>query len=241
MPRKWYEAPVIQIKELSPNTKSFLLALDDLDDFHFLAGQFITLDLPIGDKRNQRWRSYSLANAPERSRILELSVVKLDQGLASQYLFNVLKIGDYIKFKGPEGGFVLPENIVHDMVFICTGTGIAPFRSMLWDILKHKKPHKKIHLIFGTRTREGILYADELEYFKEHVEGFKYSVALSREDTKAYYFGYVHQIYLEQYSEARSDVQFYLCGWTQMIDEAVINLVATLKYKPGQVKYELYG
>lgn len=241
MPRKWFEAPVIQIKDLSPNTKSFLLALDDPKSFDFRAGQFITLDLPIGEKRNQRWRSYSIANDPSGSRLLELCVVKLENGLASEFLFHELKIGDFIKFKGPEGGFVLPDPIDHDMVMICTGTGIAPFRSMLWDLFRSNKPHKKLHLIFGTRTEEGILYKNELEFFSRNLDGFEYSVALSREKSDAFYQGYVHRIYQEKYSETKDDIKFYLCGWTAMIDEAVVNLVAKMKYKPEQVKYELYG
>lgn len=241
MARRWYEAPVIQIKDLSPNTKSFLIALDDPKEFDFQAGQFITFDLPIGDKRNQRWRSYSIANAPDGGRLLELCIVKLEQGLASNYLFNELKLGDFLKFKGPEGGFVLPEQIDHDMIFICTGTGLAPFRSMLWDILLHNKPHQAIHLIFGTRFKEGILYLNELNYFQEKLEGFEYSIALSREDSEGCYKGYVHQVYMEKFSEPKEEIKFYLCGWTQMVDEAVANLLTKLKYKPDQVKYELYG
>jgi CDP-4-dehydro-6-deoxyglucose reductase len=241
MPRRWYEAPVIKIKDLSPNTRSFLIALDNANDFNFQAGQFITLDLPIGDKRNQRWRSYSISNGPDGGRMLELCIVKLDHGLASNYLFEQLNVGDFLKFKGPEGGFVIPGEIDHDMIMVCTGTGIAPFRSMLWDIYQHEIPHQKIHLIFGTRHKEGVLYKGELDFFKAHLDGFNYSVALSRDETDYYYKGYVHQVYMKAYAETREDIKFYLCGWTQMVDEAVTNILTKLNYQPSQVKYELYG
>jgi CDP-4-dehydro-6-deoxyglucose reductase len=241
MPRKWYHAPVIKIQDLNPRTKQFTIALDDPNTFSFKAGQFITLDLPIGDKRTQRWRSYSIANSDTSGRLLELCVVHLDQGVGSDYLFNSLKPGDFLKFKGPEGGFVLPEVIDHDMIMVCTGTGIAPFRSMLWDIVHKNHPHQGIHLIFGTRDQSGILYQEELDYFKKAIQGFDYSIALSREMHEDYTHGYVHAIYQELFSEYKEDRKFYLCGWTNMVDEAVANLVVEMKNKPTQVKYELYG
>ena len=71
MPRKWYHAPVVQIKDLSPNTKSITLALDDKNDIEYKAGQFVTMDLPLGDKRAQRWRNYSISYADYGSRLLE--------------------------------------------------------------------------------------------------------------------------------------------------------------------------
>jgi phenol/toluene 2-monooxygenase (NADH) P5/A5 len=245
---KWYNSKVIRIEDASAATKRFWLKIDGVENFEFRAGQFITLDLPIGEKRLQRWRSYSISNAPDGTNVLELCIVHLEGGLASGYFFNEVKEGTTLRFKGPDGMFVLPGKIEKDLVFICTGTGVAPFRSMLHDLQKQDKPHKNIHLIFGTRHQEGILYRNDFEELVGKMPVFSYSVALSREETLPQggllfdtYKGYVHQVYLEKYAMARFDVQFYLCGWTKMIDEAVANLVAKLGYDRTQVKYELYG
>jgi CDP-4-dehydro-6-deoxyglucose reductase len=106
--------------------------------------------------------------------------VHFDGGLGSTYFFDQVVVGTELKFKGPEGGFVLPEVIDQDVVMICTGTGIAPFRSMIWDIYHTGKTHRDIHLIFGTRRKEDILYALEWEQLMNNIPGFKFEVALSR-------------------------------------------------------------
>ena len=241
MPWKWYDSKVIKIEDQTPTTKRFFVEIPKEESIDFTAGQFVTMDLPISDKRLKRWRSYSVANAPNGSNVLEFCVVKLDGGAATEYLFNDLNVGENIRFKGPDGTFVLPDPIEKDLVLICTGTGVAPYRSMLIDLQKSKKPHKNIHLIFGTRYEDGILYREEFEQMEKDIPGFKYSIALSREEDWNGTKGYVHQIYMDKYKDLRPDVDFYICGWSNMIDDAVANLILKLGYDKSQVHYELYG
>ncbi len=237
----WYNGNIVRIEDASPTTKRFWLEVEGTEHFDFKAGQFITMDLPIGERRNQRWRSYSIANAPDGSNVMELCIVHLDNGLASGYLFNEAKVGTTIKFKGPDGAFTLPDSLGNELVLVCTGTGVAPFRSMIWDVFHKKIPNRGIHLIFGTRTSDGILYQQEFEELAQKMRGFRYSVALSREESEAHHHGYVHDIYLKNYEEKGPDVTFYLCGWTKMVDEAVDNLIVKMGYGKERVKYELYG
>lgn len=250
----WYNGIITKIEDASPTTRRFWLEVEGVERFDFKAGQFITMDLPIGERRNQRWRSYSIASAPPSSEgvtlsppltiapnQLELCIVHLDGGLATNWLFNEAPIGTAIKFKGPDGNFVLPETIENELVMVCTGTGVAPFRSMIWDIFHRNIPHKGIHLIFGTRTADGVLYEEEFKSLAQRMPGFRYSVALSREEKAGCHHGYVHGIYQTAYAEKRPDRTFYLCGWTKMVDEAVANLIVGMGYERGQVRYELYG
>lgn len=241
MPTTWYDGIVRKITSIAPNVRSFIIEVPDLHSFDFKAGQFVTLDLPIGEKRMQRWRSYSIANAPNGSNQFELCIVNAPEGLGSTYLFDEIQEGASLKFKGPDGGFILPEKIEKDLVFVCTGTGIAPFRSMIQDLKNAGKTHQKLHLIFGTRHESGLLYRQEMEALAQEMPNFKYEVTLSRPENWAGRKGHVHPIYLEQYATANPDVAFYLCGWSNMIDEAVANLIVKLGYDRSQVHYELYG
>jgi CDP-4-dehydro-6-deoxyglucose reductase len=244
---KWYDSKVTRIEDESSTTKRFWVKVDTEETLDFKAGQFVTMDLPIHEKRTKRWRSYSIANHPDGSNILEFCVVKLEGGAGTKYLFEEVEIGSNIRFKGPSGTFTLPENIENDLVFICTGTGVAPFRSMLWDLVEQKKTHGNIHLIFGTRFGEGILYKKEFKELEQKIPNFKYSIALSREENMPSLNGteirkgYVHQFYLDNYKEVNPNVDFYICGWSNMIDEAVENLILKLGYDKKQVHYELYG
>jgi CDP-4-dehydro-6-deoxyglucose reductase len=248
MPWKWYDSKVIKIEDQTPNTKRFWVEIETNEPFDFKAGQFVTMDLPIHEKRLKRWRSYSIANAPDGGKVLEFCIVYLEGGAGTHYFFNEVEIGTPIRFKGPSGTFCLPDDIEKDLVLICTGTGVAPFRSMLWDIYHNEKKRRNIHLIFGTRHANGILYQDEFEDLADKMPEFKYSVALSREEnlnSSDYSFettkGYVHKLYQETYRENRADVDFYICGWSNMIDDAVENLILKSGYDKSQVHYELYG
>ena len=58
---KWYNSKVIKTADLSPTTRHFWLEVDEVDQLDFKAGQFVVMDLPIHEKRIQRWRSYSIA------------------------------------------------------------------------------------------------------------------------------------------------------------------------------------
>ena len=241
MPVTWYEGIVKKIETEAPEVRRFWVEAPGPETFDFKAGQFITLDLPIGDKRLQRWRSYSIANAPDDSNQIELCIVRSGKGPATAYLFDEVRTGSILRFKGPDGAFFLPDTLDKDLVFICTGTGIAPFRSMIQDIYRRGKPHRNIHLIFGTRYENGILYRNELEELaREHSE-FRFDVVLSRAENWPGFKGHVHQVYLNQYADIRPDVAFYLCGWSSMIDEAVANLMIKLGYERSQIHYELYG
>lgn len=241
MPWTWYDSTVIRIEDETPNTKRFWVEVPDVEQFDFTAGQFVTMDLPISDKRLKRWRSYSIANAPDGSNVLEFVIVRLEGGAVTAYLFDEVQVGDTIRFKGPSGTFTLPDTIDKDLVFICTGTGVAPFRSMLWDLYRQKKTTGKLHLIFGTRFEDGILYRQELETLQADWPAFSFDIALSRAPEWPGYKGYVHQVYLEQYATPRADLDFYICGWSNMIDDAVANLIVKLGYDKSQVHYELYG
>lgn len=234
------------MEDATPTTRIFHLNIEGVDQFEFLPGQFVTMDLPISQKRLGRWRSYSIANPPENSGIIELCIVRLEGGLGTEYLFEEIGIGDQLKFKGPDGMFVLPRDLSEELVFICTGTGVAPFRSMIRYVIQNDITFNRIHLIFGTRDSEHILYRKEFENLAKKVPNFEYDICLSREKPNDdwpdhFHEGYVHQVYMGKYQKPIDQRKFLICGWSQMIDEAVAHLLVDLKYNPSQVKYELYG
>lgn len=236
---------IIKIEQQGPNTRRFWMKVLGEEVFEFRAGQFITMDLPIHERRRKRLRSYSIANQPGKDNILEFTITHMD-GLGTNYLFNEVGVGSEIEFKGPGGVFTLPAEVKDDLVFICTGTGVAPFRSMIFDLLENKKTHQNIHVIFGTRYASGMLYRQEFEKLQKEYPQFNYSVALSREEYMPdanfeVQKGYVHEIYRKHYSGNVAGKKFYLCGWANMVDQASAILKEEMKCEDAQVVYELYG
>ena len=234
MAPQWQDGTVIHIVDETKDTRRFWIKAKDI--FDFIPGQFITMLLPIHEEHNKCWRSYSIASSPDNSDTFELIVVLDPNGKGSSYLFNSISVGSIITFKGPMGVFVLKEPLPENLIFICTGTGIAPFRSMINHIKNKNIPHKNIHLIFGCRTKDNILYHDEMNNI--NMDGFTYSPTLSRETWDGLN-GYVHNIYEPIYTN-NQPAKFYICGWKGMIDEAR-NKIINLGYTKKDIHVEVYG
>ena len=92
MSTRWYKGIITRIQPLTDITSQFTLKIESDEIFTFVPGQFVTFDLPIGEKRHQRWRSYSIANAPNNTNELEFCIVHSEGGLATQYLFEGITI-----------------------------------------------------------------------------------------------------------------------------------------------------
>ncbi|MEZ4909832.1 MAG: FAD-binding oxidoreductase [Saprospiraceae bacterium] len=242
MPVKWFDTEVVRIYSVSDDLRIFYLKVDSEEPFTFKSGQFVTMDLPVSDKRLHRWKSYSISNIPNEENIIEFSISLYPTGLGTKYLFEEVKVGSHIKIKGPDGGFTLPDYLDKEYIFLCTGTGVAPFRSMLLNIFENNLNFKHIHLIYGTRYSKNILYEDDFKRMTKENPNFEYDICLSREQhLEKYHPGHIHSIYLEKYKEKSDNRMFYMCGWSQMIDQAVLHLYTDLKYNRTQLVYELYG
>ena len=228
----WQDSTLISIEKETEITWKFVIKVHS--DFKYIPGQFVQI------KVNDLVRSYSISSYGIDGNIFELIIVNLEGGKMTNYLFEKAKEGDNILIKGPLGKFTLPETISGDVLFICTGTGIAPFRSILQSLVNQKINHKNIYLIFGTREKKDILYPEEMKNFEKLIKGFKYIPVLSRENWEGM-TGYVHNQYLDLINNNKlEDPIFYLCGWRDMIKEARGNL-KELGFNSKKIKLEIYG
>jgi ferredoxin-NADP reductase len=234
----WRKGKVIRIENETGNTHRFWIEVSELLSFDFQPGQFVTFDLPIHEKPNKRLRSYSISSWPDGTNVFELIIVLNLRGAGTQFLFNEVKVGTELKFRGPQGVFTLPAALDKDLFLICTGTGIAPFRSMVHHIKNNEIVHKNIYLIFGCRKKEDLLYYQELTNLQNKIKNFQYIPTLSRQQWEGHY-GYVHSIYLEL-CRHHQDAHFFLCGWKHMIDEAEKRILE-MGYDKKLVHSELYG
>lgn len=236
--QNWRKGIVKEIIKEAPNTNRYIIEVPDTDNFQFKAGQFVTLDLPIGEKNSERWRSYSIASAPDGTNCFELVIVLAEGGKGTEFIFSQVDTSHEFTFRGPQGKFTLPDTIDKDLYLICTGTGIAPFRSMSHYILENQIPHRDIYLIFGCRKKEDLLYYDELTALQKKHPEFHYIPTLSREQWEGK-SGYVHPVYQELVS-GKPAANFFLCGWKNMINEARESL-QHLGYDKKDIHFELYG
>lgn len=239
MAQIFYDCEVVDIREETPVVRTFSIKYPETVPFRFKAGQFIILDLPIVSKYTTR--SYSIASAPSENNIIELCIVLKQDGPGTNYLFNEVKNGSTIKSSAAIGKFTLPEVIDHNICFICTGTGVAPFRSMIREIFNKNIPHQKLYLLFGNRFEKDILYRKEFEELEQQHPEFKFIPVLSRETSAEWKGekGYVHDIYRKLFTDKNHPTYFYICGWANMLKETRQNLEG-MGYFKTQIRFESF-
>lgn len=236
MPYQFFDATIIHVIEVTENIRRFFIRMPDESGFTFIAGQFIMFDLPIPSKFTKR--SYSIASAPTDDRIFEVCIVRKEGGVGTAYEWEHFIPGATVKVSKALGKFTLQEPIGHDLCFVATGTGIAPLRSMIFDIFNRHVPHQNIFLVFGNRWESDIVYREEFEVLqKEHPE-FHFIPVLSRHNPGwTGRKGYVHPVYEELFADRRP-ATFYLCGWRDMLKEAQSRLT-TMGYGDS-LRYESF-
>lgn len=240
-------AKLYHIIDETPTTKRFFFEVPELKVLNFIPGQFISFEFPIHEKPSKRVRHFSIANAPDNNNFFEVVIVKKEGGAGTEWLWKQ-DIGIEIPFTGPSGIMVMDENKVKNHIFICTGTGVGPFRSMLLDIYRNKIKTGDLVMVFGTRDKQSMLYVKDMEYLESQLPQMKYLPILSREEINGQQ-GYVHKVYTEvvndyfkqmeegKYNEL--DCVFYICGWKDMVKEARANLMA-MGFDKKQIKQEIY-
>lgn len=231
-------ARVVRIVNESPIVKRYFLLFEGEESFTYAPGQFVMLNLPI--RHEFTTRSYSIASAPDGSNLIELCVVLKEDGAGTPYLFKDIKEGSVLQVSPAQGRFVLNETIDTDVCFIATGTGVAPLRSMVKYIYDNNLPHKNLHLVFGNRTQQDILYRSEFEQLASKHSDFHFHPVLSRDESADWHGakGYVHPIYKQLFADVRP-ATFYICGWSNMVREAK-NSLKEMGYGRKQINFELY-
>lgn len=235
---KTFEARVLRSVPLSEFTKHLELEVNGVSHFGFVPGQWLSVKAVTPDGEEMT-RAYSIASAPSDNGHFAFCLNRVEEGYMSNYLCG-LEEGATINFQGPFGSFILRPPL-HDTVFIATGTGIAPFRSMLHWMLADPERHqeREFWLLFGARTEQDLYYKNEFERLAGKHSNFHFMPTLSRagEDWKGLR-GYVQQ-HLDEIVGMRTDMHSYICGLDKMV-KANRELLKGLGWDRTSIRYEKY-
>ena len=212
-----FHAQISRIKDLTDDVRELELSLLAPDSIGFKAGQWISIEVWHPRLNQPVQRQYSIASPPSRSQQITLLFNRVPNGPGSSYLFS-LQEGDPLKFQGPNGSFYLEENPGRDLVFIATGTGIAPIRSMLATPLEQPELGTRT-LYWGLRSQGDLYYQGELEALAQRHSNFSFVITLSRPE-KGWNGsnGRVTNLVENQISSV-SNKTFFLCGNGGMIKD----------------------
>ena len=225
-------ARLMEFREIAPLVRHFVFEAEG-QTLKFLPGQFVSFVANVGGK--EITRAYSLASAPGPGNRFELCLNVVPEGKLTPHLF-AMQPGDTISMSEPLGTFTL-RNPSREAVMVATGTGITPFRSILHSHLGSQSP--RTTLLFGVRHEANLLYRSEFERLDRQFPPFSFWPVLSRPETSwKGRVGHV-QAHLEEAISGRRDVDFYLCGLKQMVDDVRL-ILKTSGFDRKQIFYEKY-
>ncbi len=201
------------IKYLSKSVVKVCLRLPPNSNFNFIPGQYVNII------KGDLTRSYSISNSPRDTANLEFYIRNYANGLMSKYWFEEAKENDLLRIEGPIGTFFLRESSNPNIVFIATGTGIAPIKSIIESIetSKIKNKETKFWVILGARNEEDIFW----DIFKSESDlNIEYITVLSKPSVNWNGpIGYVQDVVLKLNLDL-SNTQVYACGSEKMIESA---------------------
>lgn len=179
----------------------------------FKAGQYFMLEVPESDEKRIS-RAYSIESSPLQKDFFSLCIKLVEGGKASGYFKN-LQVDNEVSFVGPYGHFLLQESD-KNIIFVATGTGIAPFMSMM-DVLWSKGFDRSVSLYFGVSSEEDLFYMNELRKWESEHENLKLFVTLSHPSDK--WEGLKGRVTAHLETADVENSKIYLCGNGEMIKD----------------------
>ena len=238
----FHSLKVIDIKNETSDTVSvaFEIPEGDKNTFDYTSGQYLTLKFDING--NEERRSYSMCSSPFSGEPIRIAVKRVDKGLVSNHINDVIKLGDQIEVMPPQGSFTLETNLEQKTyVAFAAGSGITPIWSMIKSVLDNE-PGSKFVLFYGNKTSDSTIFKNEID----SLTGKRLSVyhILSREKTSnSITNGRIDKNKATELLKSNLDLlkskAFFMCGPEEMIFN-VKDVLQTLGVSEDKIKFELF-
>ena len=197
---------IIKIINETYDVKTFRLEKKNID---FVPGQYILVYLPFDDTKDED-RPFTFSSSPLKEYI-EITVKKF--GKITTIMHERLKVGEYLRLKGPFGESLNFDDSKDDIVFIAGGSGITPFKSII-DYIIDKKLKNKVFLFFSNRTEKDIIYREYLD--KINKNNIKIINTLTNENWKGE-TGFINKELILKYIKNPKNYLYYICGPPGMV------------------------
>ena len=214
----------LQVKILPSRVQSMERLADDVivlslklpanERLQFLAGQYIDILM-----KDDKPRSFSLANAPHDDAYLQLHIRNIPGGAYTHHIFTDMKERDILRFTGPLGTFFLREDTDKPILFVASGTGFAPIKAIIEHAL-HVGVKRPMHFYWGARTLADLYMLDMARQWE--ARGIRFTPVLSEAlsaDQWQGRTGFVHEAVLQDYADM-SGHQAYVCGAPIVVESA---------------------
>ena len=217
-----YKTQVLSIRDLTYDIKEVTLKLQDPPEIDMVAGKYVQFVVPAYElSADPVYRAYSVSSQPSRRDVVELEIRLVPNGICTTYVFTKLKVGEPVTINGPFGDFRLRESN-REIIFVAGGSGMAPIKSILYDMLE-KGSTRKATYFFGAKAVRDLFLVDEMRELEKKMPNFKFIPALSDprpEDKWEGETGLITEV-LARHFDKMDNHEAYLCGSPGMIDASV--------------------
>lgn len=214
-----YLCRCVEIVDLTHDMKLFRLELVEPERIDYVAGQYIQLFTPVYFRGGEEvYRAYSVASDPEQTNTIDLVIRLVVGGICTTYCFEHLKVGDDVKMNGPYGDFRLSETDA-PMVFVAGASGMAPIRSILFE-MRNTQNLRKATYYFGANKVEELCLLDEMRQFEKDLADFTFVPVVAAPDPDEEWAGeegLVTEV-VERDLKNAAECEAYLCGSPGMIE-----------------------
>ncbi|HKO88195.1 MAG TPA: CDP-6-deoxy-delta-3,4-glucoseen reductase [Burkholderiales bacterium] len=207
---------VQRLERLTDDVMLVELKLPANEKMNFLAGQYIEFILKDGSRR-----SFSMANASYENEAVQLHIRQVAGGSFTEHVFGAMKERDILRFEGPLGNFFLREEEDKPIVFVASGTGFAPIKSIIESALA-KGVETPMTLYWGGRRPKDLYLSSLPERWAREYANFSFVPVISEaqaEDAWQGRTGFVHQAVMADLPDL-SGYQVYACGVPVMVEAA---------------------
>lgn len=225
------------------NAKSYLLAPNKAKGTTMLswfsAGQYLSISLKIGN--TVLTRPYSISSSPKDSLNghYMITVKRVKNGLASEYILDGWQVGTEVTASAPLGNFTYePLRDAKTIIGIAGGSGITPFRSLAYAIADAHEDASLI-LLYGSKSLEDALFIKELQELSRNCLNFRLINVFSEEQLEGHEHGFITADLIRKYAPSEP-YSIFLCGPQAMYDY-VDEQIKSLALKPKFVRHELFG
>ncbi len=213
VPTRCFPAKVAGINQISHDVLQIILSLPANFRLPFFAGQYINFILKDG-----RRRSFSIANAPNEDKHIELHVRHIKGGEFTGEVFDGMQVKDVVRIEGPLGSFFLREQSERTAILMAGGTGFAPVKGIVEHVLA-KNLKRDLHIYWGARRFADLYFHEQAQRWSEEHENIHYTPVLSESDTSDNWSGrtgFVHNSVLQDFSNL-NNVEVYASGPPVMV------------------------
>lgn len=211
---------IMAIEQLAPDVRLLSVQLPTSEPFRYYAGQYLEFIL-----RDGRRRSYSMANAPTDTNLIEMHIRHMPGGAFTDHVFGTgdtaMKIREIQRVEGPLGSFFLREDSDKPVVFLVSGTGFAPIKAIVERMIETGSRRPAI-LYWGGRRPHDLYMHDLAQQWADTLPNFQYVPVVSEaQDSDGWTgrTGFVHHAVMADIPDL-SGYQVYACGTPVMVESA---------------------